>query len=55
MKRGTKQRIADSVFGLVYRLRLYAARVVIWNAELSEVEHLLKIAEGLLTCRYYRR
>ena len=44
----TKQRIADSVLVWCNDCRLYAAQVVIWNAELNEVEHLVEIAEGYL-------
>ena len=44
----TKQRIADSVLAWCNDCRLYAAQVVIWNAELNEVEHLVEIAEGYL-------
>ena len=48
MKEETKQRIADSVLAWCNDCRLYAAQVVIWNAELSEVKHLIEIAEGYL-------
>ncbi len=44
----TKLRIADSVLAWCNDCRLYAAQVVIWNAELNEVEHLVEIAEGYL-------
>lgn len=44
----TKQRIADTVLAWCNDCRLYAAQVIVWNAEINEVEHLIEIAEGYL-------
>lgn len=44
----TKQRVADTVLAWCNDCRLYAAEVIIWNAEISEIEHLVEVAEGYL-------
>ncbi len=44
----TKQRVADTVMALCNDCRLYAAQVIVWNAEINEVEHLVKVTEGYL-------
>lgn len=44
----TKQRIADTVLDWCNECRLHAAMLIIWNAELNEVEQIVKEAEGYL-------
>lgn len=44
----SKLAIADTVIGWCNKCRLHAAMLIIWNAELNEIEQIVKEAEGYL-------
>ena len=44
----SKQAIADTVLAWCNECRLHAAMLIIWNAELSQIEQIVKEAEGYL-------
>ncbi|HUD06204.1 MAG TPA: hypothetical protein VMR18_04815 [Candidatus Saccharimonadales bacterium] len=44
----SKQAIADTVLAWCNECRLQAAKMIIWNAEIDEVEQIAKEAEGYL-------
>jgi hypothetical protein len=44
----SKQAIADTVLAWCNECRLHAAKLIIWNAEIDEVEQIAQEAEGYL-------
>ncbi len=44
----SKQAIADTVLAWCNECRLHAAKLIIWNAEINEVEQIAQEAEGYL-------
>lgn len=48
MSDDSKQAVADTVLAWCNECRLHAAKLIIWNAELDEVEQIAKEADGYL-------
>lgn len=44
----TRQAVADTVLAWCNDCRLEAAKIIIWNADIDEVEQIVKEAEGYL-------